>query len=179
MVCGDSNRLSFQLTRQQPTTPPLPPGATVIGFQGLTADGASVTTYGESGFAVTATSGPWVASTTSGNPAPFIQFYASPATTVTGEVRVAASGSVFSFYSVDLYSSTTPVPYTITGFRNGSTVLTLTDTLPSLFGNFRTVNNPNVRRSPIDALSIVLTDAPASCSTCRNPMGLDTIVFTR
>lgn len=169
--------LSFQLTRQS-TTPPPPAGATVIGFNGLTVDAASVTTYTESGLTVSATSGPWIASTTYGNPAPFVQFYASPGTTVPGEVRVASGGSVFSFYSVDLYSSTTPVPYTITGFRGGSTVFRLADTLPNPIGNFRTVTNPNAGAS-IDTLSIVLTNAAASCSTCRNPMGLDSIVLTR
>ena len=123
--------LSFQLTPK-----------VTVGFNGLTANAASVTTYTESGVTVSATSGPWVASTTFGNPAPFIQFYASPGTTVTGEVRVAAGGSVFSFYSVDLYSSITPIPYTIRGIRNGSSVFTLTDTLPNTFGAFRTVAKP-------------------------------------
>jgi hypothetical protein len=169
--------LSFDLTRRQPTTP-LPSGATVIDFNGVTADGASVTTYSESGFTVTATSGEWIARTTFGNPAPFIQFYASPGTIVTGELRVAAAGSVFGFSSVDVYSSTRPVPYTITGLRNRSTVFTLRDTLPNLLGTFRTVTNPNAAAS-IDTISIVLTNEAASCSTCRNPMGLDRIVLTR
>ena len=125
---------------------------------------------------MSAASGPWEASTTYGNPAPFIQFYAAAGTTVTGEVRLTAGGSAFSFYSVDLYSSTTPVPYTITGLRNASPVFTLMDTLPNTFGNFRTVANPNAA-APIDTLSIVLTNAAATC--CRNPMGLDTIVLRR
>jgi hypothetical protein len=169
--------LPFQLTRQV-TTPPPPAGATVIGFNGLTADGASVTNYTESGFTVSAASGPWVAGTTFGHPAPFIQFYASPGTTVTGEVRVTSGGSAFSFSSVDIYSSTVPVPYKISGLRNGSTVFTLTDTLSNPFGNFRTVTNSNAAAS-IDTLSIVLTNAAAPCSTCRNPMGLDSIVLMR
>jgi len=148
----------------------------IISFSGLTANGASVTTYTESGFTVSASSGAWEASTTYGNPAPFIQFFASPGTTVTGEVRVALGGSVFNVYSVDLYSSTTPIPYVITGLRSSATVFTLADTLPNTFGNFRAVGNPNAA-APIDALSIVLTNAAAGC--CRNPMGLDTIVLTR
>ena len=170
--------LSFQLTRQ-PTTPPPsppPPGAVVISFSGLSANGASVTTYTESGFIVSATSGAWEASTTYGNLALFIQFFALPGTTVTGEVRVTLGGSVFTFSSVDLYSSTTPIPYTVTGLRNSATVFTLVDTLPNTRGNFRTVANPNAAAS-VDAVSIVLTNAAAAC--CDNPMGLDTVVLNR
>jgi len=83
---------------------------------------------------------------------------------------------MFSFRSVDLYSSTTPIPYTMTGLRNSSTVFTLADTLPNTFGNFKTVVNPNAA-ALINALSIVLTNAAAPC--CRNPMGLDTIVLAQ
>jgi Carboxypeptidase regulatory-like domain len=166
--------LSFQLTRQPST--PRPSGATVIGFDGLTVNGASVTTYTESGFTVSATSDAWLASTTYGNPAPYIQFLAPGGTTVTGQVRVSAGGAAFSLYSLDFYSSTTPIPYTITGLRNSSTVFTFADTLPNTFGNFRTVANPNAA-AVVDALSIVLTNAAAAC--CSNPMGLDTVVLTR
>lgn len=166
--------LSFQLI-PQPTTS-RPQGATVISFNGLTVNDAAVTSFTESAFTVSTASGAWVASTTYGHPAPFIQFLAEPATTVTGEIRIAAGGSTFSFASVDLYSSTTPIPYTIKGSRNSSPVFTVTGTVPNTFGDFRTVANSNAT-SPIDALSIVLTNAAASC--CRNPLGLDTIVLTR
>ena len=170
--------LSFQLIRQ-PTTPapsPPPSGATVITFASLIANGASVSTYTESGVTVSAAAGAWEASTTYGNPAPFIRFYGAQGTTATGEVRVTAGGSMFSFYSIDLYSSTTPIPYTITGSRNASTIFTLTDTLPNTLGNFRTVTNPNAGAA-IDALSIVLRNTAGSAG--RNAMGLDTIVLTR
>jgi Carboxypeptidase regulatory-like domain len=173
-----SNRmLSFELTRQVTTPPPSPPpsGATIISFSGLSANGASVSTYTESGFTVSAASGPWEASTY-GNPPPFIQFYAAAGTTVTGEVRLTGGGSAFSFYSVDLYSSTTPILYTITGLRNASPVFRLVDTLPNTFGNFRTVTNPNAS-GLIDALSIALTNTAGSAG--RNPMGLDTLVLRR
>jgi hypothetical protein len=165
--------LSFQLTRKQPP-PSTPPGATVIGFNGLTVNGATVTTYTESGFTVSTPSGAWVASTTGGHPPPYIYFRAESATAVTGEIRVAAGGSTFSFASIDLYSSTTPIPYTIKGLRNSSTVFTLTDTLPNTFGEFRTVANSR-STSLIDTLSIVLTNAP----TAGNSMGVDTIVLIR
>jgi hypothetical protein len=166
--------LSLQLT-PQPTTP-TPPGAIVIGFNGLIVHDATVTSYTESGFTISTGSAAWVASTTYGHPAPFVEFLAESATTVTGELRLAAGGSTFRFASVDLYSSTTPIPYTIRGLRNSSTVFTVSGSLPNTFGDFRTVANSNAT-SLIDTLSIVLTNAAASC--CRNPMGLDTIVLTR
>ena len=121
-------------------------------------------------------SGDWSVRTDYGNPAPFIQFWASGGTTVFGEIRVTAAGSSpFYFKSVDLYSSTTAIPYTIKGLRNSSTVFTVTDALPHTVGDFRTVANPD-SGVIIDTLSIVLTNAAASC--CRNPMGLDNIVLT-
>jgi hypothetical protein len=150
-------------------------GSATISFSSLTADGASVTTYTESGFTVSAISGDWSVRTDYGNPRPFIQFWALGGSTVTGEVQVRTSGSPVYFKSVDLYSSTTPVPYTIRGVRNGSTVFTVTDTLPNTFGDFRTIASSH-SADAIDMLSIVLTNAAAAC--CRNPMGLDTIVLT-
>jgi hypothetical protein len=167
--------LSFQLTRQPVPAPP-PAGTTIIGFNGLTVNGTAVPSYTESGFTVLPTSGAWVAGTTYGNPAPFIQFTAPGGTMVTGELRVSTSGSTFSFKSVDLYSSTTSIPYTITGLRNSSTVFTVADTVPNTLGNFRTVVNPNAAAG-IDTLSIVLTNAASLAGS--NPMGLDTIVLTR
>jgi hypothetical protein len=109
------------------------------------------------------------------NPGPFVQFWAAGGTTVGGEIRVTAS-SPFYFKSVDLYSSTTPIPYTIKGLRRSNTVFILTDALPNTFGNFRTVANPH-SGDIIDALSIALTNAAAPC--CRNPMGLDNIIITQ
>jgi hypothetical protein len=146
-----------------------------IGFSGLTADGASITTYAESGFTVSPMSGDWSVRTTYGNPAPFVQFWASGGSMATGEVLVRAARSVFYFKSVDLYSSTTPIPYTIKGTRNSSMVFSVANTLPNTFGNFRTVANPNPADA-IDTLSITVTNDAAPC--CRNPMGLDTIVLT-
>jgi len=168
--------LSFALTRQPAPPPPPPPpaGATIIGFNGLTANEAPISSYAESGFTLS-TSGEWVASTTYGNPAPFVQFFAAAGSTVTAEIRVTAGGSVFNFHTVDLYSSTTTIPYTITGLRNSSAVFSLAGTLPNTFGNFRTVANPD-SAAAIDTLSIVLTNTSAAP---RNPMGLDTIVLTR
>jgi hypothetical protein len=153
----------------------IPSGATVIGFSAITTNGSAVTAYNESGFSITATSATWAGITTYGQPTPFIDFTAPEGKTVAGEVRVSAGGATFTFNAVDLYSSTTPIPYTITGFRNSSAVFKLTGTIPNTSGAFRTVLNSNA--AAIDSLSIVLTNAAASC--CPNPMGLDNIVLTR
>jgi hypothetical protein len=91
-------------------------------------------------------------------------------------VRVSAGGALFKFTSADLYASTTPIPFTITGMRQGSTVLTVAATVPNTWGNFATVVNPNAA-ALIDTLTIVLTNA--AFPRCSNPMGLDTIVVTK
>jgi hypothetical protein len=134
----------------------------------------AVSSYQESGFTVSVLSGNWSVRTDYGNPAPFIEFAAEAGTTVTGEIRVTASGAPFRFASVDLYSSTTAIPYQITGLRNSTSVFVLADTAPQTFGNFRVVGNPNAA-AVIDALSIVLTNPAAPC--CRNPTGLDNITL--
>jgi hypothetical protein len=155
------------------------PGSTDAGRTvTITFDGVSAgfgPTYTESGFTVAQTSGGWVPATGYGNPAPFIEFIAPAGSTVTGEIRVTAGGATFGFTSVDLYSSTTTIPYTFVGMRNCATVFTETNTVPNTFGDFRTV----VSQHPtaiIDTLSITLTDPAAPC--CTNPTGLDNIVLT-
>lgn len=158
-----------------PVTTPAPAGATVVGFGGLNADEASVTNYSESGVSIAAASGPWVARTTYGSPAPFIQFLAEAGTSVTGRIDVTSDGP-FTFFSVDLYSSTTKIPYTLTGTRNGAVVFSVTGELSNTFGALRQVLNPNPD-DVIDALSMTLTNTASEC--CRNPMGLDTIVIVK
>ncbi len=173
----DANRtLAFRLQRDPRTIqyPAPPAGATTIGFGGLTSNGASVSSYSESGFSVLATAADWVASTAYGHPAPFIQFFAEPATSATGRVDITAGGAAFTFVSAEFYSSTTRIPYTITGTRNGAMVFTLNDELPNTLGNFRPVVNPNTS-TPVDRVSIVLTNT----ASVKNPMGLDTIVVVR
>ncbi|HJZ74238.1 MAG TPA: hypothetical protein VKE51_21015 [Vicinamibacterales bacterium] len=158
---------------QGTTTPSAPPGPATITFNGLTA-GAAVGNYTESGFTISATPGNWIALTTYGNPAPFIEFFVD-AGSVTGQVAVFADGHTpFRFQSVDLYSSVTRIPYDITGVRSDAPVFTVSDTLPNTFGNFRTVVNPD-SADLIDTLIIRLTNS----SPGRNPMGLDNIVLTR
>lgn len=167
--------LSFQLSPAlpPPVTPSPPPGGTVISFGGLTTPNAPITSYSESGFTIKTVSGNWFASTTGGNPAPSIQFNAAAGATVTGEVQLNASGATFGFQSVDLYSSTTIIPYIITGARNSVSVFTLSGTVPNTFGTFKTVPNPNPG-AIIDTLTITLVNA----ATVPNPMGLDNIVLT-
>jgi hypothetical protein len=146
---------------------------TIITFAGLTDGGASFTTYTESGLTVVSTEGDWEVNTGYGNPEPFIQFPSpAEAPTVTAAITVTAGGALFTFSSVDLYSSLTPIPYVFTGIRDSVTVFTATDTQPDTFGDFATVLNPYSSES-IDTLVITLANPPDVC--CPNATGLDNI----
>ena len=79
------------------------------------------------------------------------------------------------FEAAILLASTTRIPYTIVGTRNGTQVFTLTGELPNTYGSFRPVVNPNA--GSVDTVSITLTNTAAAC--CPNPMGLDTIVVVK
>ena len=147
-----------------------------VNFAGLLVNGASVSTYTESELNVVAGQADWTAVTTYGNPAPFVQFMAAAGSSVAGQVRVTAGGASFTFKSVDLYSSTTPIPYTFTGLLGSTPVFSVTETQPQTFGAFATVVNPQ-SAAVIDTLVITLTNAAAAC--CSNPMGLDNIVIGR
>jgi hypothetical protein len=145
-----------------------------IGFDELGPNAVAFTTYTACGFTVTSTAASWTVSTTHGRPAPFIQFVSPGGTTAAGEVIVTASGAAFRFVSVDLYSSTTPIPYVITGIANSATVFTIQNTQPNTFGNFATIVNPDAAKQ-VDALLIRLSNPAAPC--CSNPMGLDNIIL--
>ncbi|GMV20819.1 MAG: hypothetical protein AMXMBFR57_07680 [Acidimicrobiia bacterium] len=176
-VTLDSDKsVSVRLTPNATTPPrtPAPASATTIGFAGLQTDATPVERYAEFGMSVVTTSSGWAARTTYGQPAPFIQFYADGGTSETGRLEVTGD-SPFTFFSAELYSSTTRIPYTMTGTRNGATVFTVTGELSNTFGAFRQVVNPHPD-AVIDALSISLTNTPAAG---RNPMGIDTIVVVR
>jgi hypothetical protein len=179
--CGDGSQTSPLLT-SGPTAPsqgsasPRPQQIGPITFGGLTGEGTAVTSYTESDVTVLVTAGGWKVGANYGNPRPFIRFQAQGGTTVTGEIRVTAGGAAFSFKSVDLYSSTTPIPYAITGRRNSATVFVATGTLPNTFGQFRTVPSPDAAAF-IDTLTIALTNAAAPC--CTNPMGIDNIALAK
>jgi hypothetical protein len=148
----------------------------VIGFDHLPIHGAAFTTSTACGFTVTATTSNWTVSTNHGRPAPFIQFSTPAGTTGAGEITVTAAGAKFTFQSVDVYSSTTPIPYVITGIANSTTVFSIQNTQGNTFGNFATVVNPQ-STTLIDALLIRLSNPAAPC--CSNPMGLDNVKVAR
>ena len=158
-----SNSLTTAPSNSLPTSPssasssPASPSATIT-FDGLTASGSAVNTYTEAGFAVLATSGRWMAVTTNGNPAPFIQFISPAGSTVTSAIQVTAGGGTFGFKSVDFYSSAIPIPYTITGLRHSTAMFTLASTVPDTFGNFATVVNPHAA----DVIDTVVMGSPGT-----------------
>jgi hypothetical protein len=190
VACGDGNRTTpsppgtpsnsavTSPSNSFSTAPATVPTAGTISFDGLASagDGAAVTSYSELGFSIVATSGSWTVWTRYGHPAPFIQFGAAAGSTVTGSIQVTAGGATFGFTSADFYSSTTKIPFTITGSRNAATVFTMADMLGNTFGTFKTVVNQQAGAT-IDTLTITLTNPAAAC--CPNPMGLDNIVVTR
>jgi hypothetical protein len=135
--------------------------------------GAAVTTYSKCGFTVAASGASWTAWTGYGNPAPFIGFMSAGGTTTTGTVRVTSAAGRFTFQSADVYSSTTPIPYVITGMLGSTTVFTIKGTQPNTFGRFATVSNPN-GSAQVDALVIEVTNPAAEC--CTNPVGVDNLV---
>ena len=167
-------------------TAPVPPAAAPSGvtpagvlelgtltFDNLTSNGAAVSEYHERGFTLRFSGAGWTERHTYGNPRPFVYFDSAAGTSVTGTVEVSGGGQTFAFQSVDLYSSTTRIPYRIVGLRAGETVFTMEDQLPNTFGQFRTVRLS--APAPIDTLRIALTNNAAPC--CRNPMGLDNITL--
>jgi hypothetical protein len=160
VTAGGNLTVSFELAH----------ASTTIAFGGLAAKvGSPVSTYSESGFTVLATSGNWTVDGY-GNPGPSIIFESTAA----GAIQVTAGGAAFSFTSVDLYSSITKIPYTITGLRSSAAQFTLANTLPNTFGNFATVTNPQAA-AMIDTLVISLTNpAPGA-----NPIGVDNVAVSK
>jgi hypothetical protein len=144
----------------------------VITFANAT---GNLTTYTESGFAITATAANWFFSNY-GAPGPSLQFQTAAGVTTVGEVRITAGGSLFGFKSVDLYSSTTPIPYVFVGLVGGASVFNVPGQHGNTFGNFVTVTNSQPNAS-VDTLLIRITDPAAPC--CANPMGIDNVVLTR
>ena len=154
-------------------------GRVTIGFDALASvpNRSAITTYNESGFTLEATVGGWVALNTYGNPSPFIQFLRDPGPAPTfGEVIVENGGALFTFESIDLYSSITPIPYQIVGVRGGVTVFTVTGTVPNTFGAFATVRNSGTSVT-VDTLHVRLTNPGNVC--CSNPVGFDNLVVLR
>jgi hypothetical protein len=156
--------------------PAASPSPCVIGFDELRVHGAAFTTLTSCKLEVSVTAASWVASTSYGNPAPFVQFFSPAGTTTTGEITVSGVSTAFSFTSVDIYSSTTKIPYDISGFSGGALVFAIEAVQPNTFGGFATVGGPGPR-GPLDKLRIRLTNPAAPC--CTNPVGLDNIRVVR
>ena len=159
----------------------LPAQATTINFDGLSGNSClcvPFTSYKESGFTVSTLSGSWVVDDY-GNPGPSTIFMKTTSfdTTDTASIAVTDAGAHFRFNSIDLYSSVTPIPYSLTGLLNGNTVFTTAGTVPNTFGAFAKVSNP-AGTDMIDTLQVILSNpATPFCSTCAtNPVGLDNIV---
>jgi hypothetical protein len=152
--------------------PPAGPGPCVIGFDDLTIDRASFASHTACGLSVVATAATWQGSTMYGHPAPFVQFLSAAGSTTIGEIGVTATGGTFAFTSMDIYSSTTKIPYEITGSAKGGVLFTIAKVQGNTYGDFATIVNPQALAA-IDTLTIRLTNAAAPC--CSNPMGLDSI----
>jgi 3-methyladenine DNA glycosylase Mpg len=155
-----------------PSEPAAPTGGTVFTFGG---GSGNLTTSTQAGFTLTPTAANWSFFGV-GAPWPSIVFWSPTGATSDGEVRVTSGGSSFQFRSVDLYSSITPIPYTITGLAGSTVVFTISGTLGNTFGALATVANGQPTAS-IDTLLIRLTD-PAPPGGV-NPMGVDNIVLAR
>jgi len=164
------------ISTSTPAPAAVPPGPCTIGFDGLSANGAAFATHTACGLTVTGAQAAWQASTAYGNPAPFIQFLSPGGTTTTGEVTVQSPDAAFALVSIDIYSSTTKIPFEVTGSLHGAVVFTLRDVQGNTFGRFATVANPHAA-APADALRIRLTNPAAPC--CTNPVGLDNIRVVR
>ncbi len=147
-----------------------------IAFGDLSGNGSQFIEYDELGFRVSSGIGSWEVMESYGNPAPAIIFMReADEPDFQGEVEITSNGSFFSFNSVDLYSSITPIPYTIKGFRDSELVFTLSDSVPNTFGKYIKVENPEAADA-IDTLTIRISNPATPC--CSNPVGLDNIVVS-
>lgn len=149
-----------------------------IGFGELTP--GTLTNYGESGFTVSAVTNNWIANNY-GAPAPAVVFrgfeFQGPA--VSGEIELTKGGELFSFQSVELYSSVTTIPWMFVGYLGSEIQFSLGGQIGNTFGNFVPTSNPS-STTAIDRLDIRLTQpVNTTCPTCGgNPMGLDNIIVS-
>jgi len=172
---GNVSRTSLLRVKIDPAA--LKPAATyTLGFSSLRENRAAFTTYSDWGFTVSVVSADWIAITTYGNPIPFVEFNSVAGQTTTGEIRITAGGAPFWFNSIDLYSSTTKIPYVFEGSLSSDPVFTVVNVLGNTFGNFARTPNPRPDAA-IDVLVIRLSNPSAPC--CSNPMGVDNIVLSR
>ena len=149
------------------------PETAFIEFTGAGPDGAAITTHNEAGYTLVLTQGSWTVAATKGNAPPSIQFVSAAGTSSTGEITL--SGAPFKFSYLDFSSSTTPLPFTITGTLRGRPLFTISSTLTTQ-GAFRRVFNSSPDGNVvIDGLVIRLTNDAAAC--CVNPVAIDNIVL--
>ena len=149
-----------------------PAPATTINFDGLSA-GAPFTGYAQSGFTVAPVSGTWLVDAY-GNPGPSVEFMDTQGVGgQTSSLAVALGGQAFTFDAIDLYSSVTPIPYTLVGTLGGQTVFSTSGTVPNTFGNFATVSSIDPG-AVIDRLEVALT----TVAFPYNPYGVDNIVVS-
>jgi hypothetical protein len=152
--------------------------AAVIGFDDISGNGTPFTFHTEDGFFMFPTSGAdWFQNTVYGAPAPFIQFWRQPGEPENwGSLFVRADAAAdFTFSSVDVYSSVTPIPYRFIGSNDGLFVFDVYSTMPNTFGQFRTASNPEFS-AVIDLLYIELANPYVAFG--GNPVGLDNIVVS-
>ena len=152
-----------------------------LGFDDLAANDAAFATWTACGFTVSATTANWTIATMAGRPAPFIHFISPLGVTTIAEVAVTAAGSKFRFQSVDVYTASGVVPYSITGIGNGTQAFAVQGTANVTFSGFTTVSNTQASEAPIDGVLIRLSNSgPASCCVATfNTAGLDNIVLAR
>ena len=124
-------------------TSSVPASASTIDFSDLVA-GSPFTTYANSGFTVAPTSGSWIVNDYGAPGLSIVFVRAAVQPTTEAQIQITASGLPFTFRSVDLYSSITPIPYEFTGLLGGSIVFTEAGTVPNTFGTFRTVHSPRL-----------------------------------
>jgi hypothetical protein len=152
-----------------------------LGFDDLIPNDAPFTTWTACGLTVSATTSNWTVSGTAGRPAPFVRFISPLGVTTSAELAVTAPGPKFRFQSVDVYTTSGSIPYSITGIGNGTALFVVQGTVAGgTFTGFTTVSNTEGSDVPIDALLIRLSNSgPACCLATVNTAGLDNIVLVR
>ena len=90
-----------------------------------------------------------------------------------------AGGDLSTFSSVDLYSSTTKIPWEFAGFRDSLEVFRIAGLMGNTFGAFKNAPNP-YSADRIDHLVIEITNPMRPyVGVVGNPMGLDNIIVER
>jgi hypothetical protein len=139
--------------------------ATTITFDGLSGSHVPFTTYTESGFTATVTSGSiWGQGQFEGNPVPsiFTGAGAFPGSPAVNTIAITQGGSAFAFDGLDFAANFSTASYEFVGTLGGSTVFDLTGTQSDLAsGNFKTIG-VGVSINPIDTLSIIVNDSAST-----------------